>query len=50
MATRGVLVEYILRRVPQEGLKGEPVDRIREVFDNKFTGAYMHNFAGKSNR
>ena len=31
---RRVPVEYILRRVPQEGLEGEPVDRIREAFDN----------------
>ena len=47
MATRRVPVEYILRRVPQEGLEGEPVDRIREAFDNKYTGAYMHNFLGE---
>ena len=47
MATRRVPVEYIFRRVPQEGLKGEPVDRIREVFDNKYTGAHMHIFCGE---
>ena len=47
MATRRVPVEYILTRVPQEGLEGEPVDRIREGFDHKYTGAYMHNFGGK---
>ena len=40
-------MEYILTRVPQEGLEGEPVDRIREGFDHKYTGAYMHNFGGK---
>ena len=40
-------MEYILRRVPQEELEGEPVDRIREAFDNKYTGAYMHNFCGE---
>ena len=37
-------MEYILRRVPQEGHEGEPVDRIREAFYNKYTGAYMHSF------
>ena len=47
MAIRRVPVEYILRRVPQEGLEGEPVDRIREALDNKYSGAYMHNFCGK---
>ena len=46
MATRRVLVEYILRRLPQEGLEGEPVDRIREAYDNKYTGAYKHDFCG----
>ena len=40
-------MEYMLRRVPQEGLEGEPVDRIREAFENKYTGAYMHNICGK---
>ena len=40
-------MEYTLRRVPQEGLEREPVDRIREAFDNKYTGAYMHIFCGK---
>ena len=40
-------MKYILRRVPQEGLEGESVDRIREAFDNKCTGAYMHNFCGE---
>ena len=33
--------------VPQ-GLKGEPVDRIREAFDNKYTGAYMHNYCAET--
>ena len=47
MTTRRVHVEYIPRRVPQEGLEGEPVDRIREAFDNKYTGPYMHNFCGE---
>ena len=37
-------MEYILRRVPQEILEGEPVDRINEAFDNKCIGAYMHIF------
>ena len=45
--TRKVPMEYVLRRVPQEGLEGEPVDRIREAFDNKYTGSYQHNFCGK---
>ena len=40
-------VEYIHRRVPQEGLEGEPVDRIREAFDNKYTDSYMHYFCAK---
>ena len=40
-------MEYILRRVPQERLEGELVDRIREAFDNKYTGAYKHYFCGK---
>ena len=39
-------MEYILRRVQQEGLEGEPVDRIREAYDNKYTGAYKHDFCG----
>ena len=47
MATRIVPVEYILRRVTQEGLEGEQVDRIREAFDSKYTGAYMYNVFGK---
>ena len=42
-------VEYILRRVPQEGLEGEPVDRIREAFDNTQVHICII-FAGKSNR
>ena len=41
-----ISVEYILRKLPQEGLEGEPVDRVREAFNNKYTVAYM----GKSNR
>ena len=40
-------MEYILKRITQEGLEGEQVDRIREAFDNKYTGAYMHNVCGK---
>ena len=40
-------VEYMLRRVPQEGLEEEPVDRISEAFENKYTGAYMHIFCRK---
>ena len=47
MTTRRVPVEYILRWVTQEELEGEQVDRIREAFDNKYTGAYMHNVCGK---
>ena len=46
MVTRRLPAEYILRKVPQ-GLEGEPVDRIREAFDNKYRIAYMHNFCGK---
>ena len=37
----------MLRKVPQEGLEGEPVNRISEAFENKYTGAYKHNFCGK---
>ena len=44
MATRRLPVEYILRKLLQEGLEGEPVDRVREAFDNKYTGVYMHKF------
>ena len=40
-------MECILKRVSQERLEGEPVDRIRETFGNKYTGAYMHNFCGE---
>ena len=40
-------MEYILIRVPQEGLEGAPVDRISEAFGNKYTGTYMHNFCGE---
>ena len=40
-------MEYIHRRVPQEGPEGEPDDRIREAFDIKYTGAYIHIFAEK---
>ena len=40
-------MEYIIRRVPQEGFEREPVDRIREAFDNKYAGAYMHIFCGE---
>ena len=47
MATRRVSVEYNLRRVPQEGLEGEPVERIIWAFDNKYTYAYMRNLCGK---
>ena len=47
METRRVPVEYIHRRVPQEGLEGEPVDRIREAFENKYTDSYMHYFCAK---
>ena len=39
-------MEYILRRVPQEELEGETDDRIREAFDNKYTGAYTHFLCG----
>ena len=48
--TRRVPVEYILRRVPQEGLEEEPVDRIREAFDNNTQVHIRIIYSGKSNR
>ena len=46
--TRRVPVEYIPRRVPQEGLEEEPVDR--EAFDNNTQVHKRIFFFGKSNR
>ena len=40
-------MEYILRRVPQEGLEGEPVDRISEAFEINTQVHICIIFAGK---